>query len=230
MEFDQKIKATPEIARIHAHACGDGSVYIRNSKRSPGTLLKHKRRNIYRKEWVIEYYNNEPELVKEFVSDFKISFNRNKKTLRNKIKFIGAKHIAEKLELTGKNSYNWYIPNFIMNASNKIRSNWLRAFFDDEGYFSGSAINLTVVNKKGITQIQHLLSSLSIQSNLHGPYFQKNPKHHPFYRISILRENIIAFWKYVNFLHPIKKKRLKELVKKWGCGNIHSEALNSSQL
>jgi len=36
------------MARIHAHLCGDGSVWISKEKRSPGDLKKHKRRKIER--------------------------------------------------------------------------------------------------------------------------------------------------------------------------------------
>ena len=81
MKFDKnyskiKLEITPEIARIHAHICGDGSFYKTTENRSPATLLNHKRRKIVRTEHVIEYYNEYLELRNEFKEDFKIAFNR----------------------------------------------------------------------------------------------------------------------------------------------------------
>ena len=103
MEFDKnyskiELEVTPEVARLHAHICGDGSFYITTENRSPTTLLNHKRRKIIRTEHVIEYYNEYSELRDEFKNDFKIAFNRNIRTKNKKIKVRGTKWIAEKLE------------------------------------------------------------------------------------------------------------------------------------
>ena len=225
MEFDKNylkinLEITPEVARIHAHICGDGSFYTTTEKRSPGTLLKHKRRDIIRTEHVIEYYNEYSELRNEFKRDFKIAFNRNILTKNKKIKVRGSKWIAEKLELTQKSSYNWYIPKFITNSSKTIISYWLRAFFDDEGYINHKSIYLVVVNKKGIIQIQGLLKRLEIESILFKPRIPNNPRHHTAYRIGILGPNVIKFYKLINFIHPRKNEKLKEIVKKkWGVRN-----------
>ncbi len=212
----KRIKITPEIARIHAHVCGDGSSYIRNAKRGPGELAKHKRKNIYRKDWTIEYYNNDLELVKEFVKDFKVSFNRNKQTIKNKVTFRGAKHIVEKLELTNKNSYNWYIPDNIMKASKKVISNWLRAFFDDEGYIHPSRNRILVksMNKTGLQQVVKLLYRLNISSKITGPNCD-----HSYYLV-VYKEGLQRYKNYVGFLMQRKSDLLNEIIKRMGTREI----------
>ena len=211
---NKKIKVTPEIARIHAHVCGDGSVYIRNSKRGPSELARHKRRNIYRKEWTIEYYNNELDLVKEFINDFKVAFNRNKKTIKNKMRYRGVKHIAEKLELIGKNSYSWYIPEFIMNSSKNIMCNWIRAFFDDEAYIFPSRKRILVksMNKKGLQQIVKLLSKLEISSKVTGPNCDNS------YYLVVYRKGLLRYQKNIGFLMQRKSDLLNHLVEENGAG------------
>ena len=123
------------------------------------------------------------------------------------------------MELTQKNSYNWYIPEFIINSSDLIISYWLRAFFDDESYIHHKAIYLAIVNEKGIMQIQDLLKRLEIDSILYKPRTPNNPRHHTVYRIGILGPNVIKYYKLINFIHPRKNERLKEIVKKWGVRN-----------
>ena len=214
-----KLEITPEIARIHAHICGDGSFYKTTENRSPATLLNHKRRKIVRTEHVIEYYNEYLELRNEFKEDFKIAFNRIILSENKKIKVRGAKWIAEKLELTQKNSYNWYIPEFIINSSDLIISYWFMAFFYDESYIHHKAIYLAIVNEKVIMQIQDLLKRLEIDSILYKPRTPNNPRHHTVYRIGILGPNVIKYYKLINFIHPRKNERLKEIVKKWGVRN-----------
>lgn len=203
MKFDlTKIKVSPEIARIHAHVCGDGSVYISYRKRSPCDLKKRNWSNIYRNEYTIEYYNNELELVFEFVNDFKISFNRNLKTIKNKVRFRNVKYIIEKLELSGKNSYNWYIPKFLMNSKEEIFCNWIRAFFDDESYIHPLRRRIVVksMNKNGLLQIKSLLTKLKIRASVTGPNCDKS------YYLFVHKEGLIIYRNKIGFL--MKRKKL----------------------
>lgn len=217
MEFDKnyskiKLEITSEIARIHAHICGDGSFYKLREKRSPATLLKHKRRNVYRMEHVLEYYNECPELLNEFKKDFKTAFNRNISTLNNKIRVKGAKWIAEKLELINKNSYNWHIPHFIANSSSDVISNWIRAFFDDEAYMHSSRKRIMVkcMNKKGLQQISHLLQKLGIKSNITGPNCDNS------YYLVIKEKGLCKYRDNIGFLMKRKLDLLDKLIKSMG--------------
>jgi len=208
-----KDNITVELARIHSHVCGDGCCYIKMSKRSPGTLLKHKRKKLYRLEYVIEYSNTCNELLKEFQSDVRIALNRNPGILRNRnrIELKGVKKISERLYLTGKNSHTWYIPDFIMQSSDSIKTNWLRVLFDDEGHVSvlKKMIVLNMVNKKGLLQIQELLRSLSIESRITGPYKYKVFKS---YHLKIYRTELKKYSEIIGFKHPKKINDLNNLV------------------
>lgn len=205
------VEITPEIARIHSHICGDGCVYRTREKRSPGALLQHKRKNIYKNEHVIEYDNNCKELLEEFKRDVNIAFNRNPSIRKNRIEMKGAKWIVNKLNLIGKNSYTWYIPKFITNSSKKVTCSWLRAFFDDEAHVSKSQkrIVLNIVNKNGLKQIQDLLKKLGILSKLHGPYKYKKFQS---YHLNIYRDSLKKYANLIGFTHPKKRQNLLELV------------------
>ena|SRR3989344_9591465 len=212
MEFDKnyskiKLEVTPEIARIHAHICGDGSFYKLKEKRPPKTLLKHKRVNIYRIEHVLEYYNECTELLDEFKKDMKFAFNRNISTTNNKIRVKGSKWIAEKLNLSNKSSYNWYIPEFIIESSEKVISNWIRAFFDDEAYIHPARRRILVkcMNKEGLEQICVLLKKLNIYSTITGPNCDNS------YYLSISKENVFIYKEKIGFLMARKNLILNSL-------------------
>ena len=206
------MEVTPEIARIHAHICGDGSVYMLTRKRSKGELIKHKRRDIYRKEYCIEYYNNDNDLIKEFVTDFNRAFKRNKKIIRNKIIFKGVKSIIEKLEVSNKNSYSWFIPDFITRASSNIISSWIRAFFDDEAYINPSRKRILVkcMNKKGLQQIIQLFQRLGIKSNITGPNCDNS------YYLVIKEKSLFKYRDKIGFLMKRKSNLLDDITKNMG--------------
>lgn len=217
MEFDRnylknELEVTPEIARIHAHICGDGSFYKLKEKRSPATLLKHKRRKIYRMEHILEYYNEYPKLLNEFKRDFKTAFNRNISTLSNKIRVKGAKWIAEKLELVNKDSYNWYVPDFITRGPSEVISNWIRSFFDDEAYMHHSRKRILVkcMNKSGLIQISELLKKLSIKSKITGPNCDNS------YYLVIYKDGLIDYRHNIGFLMERKAVLLDKIIEKVG--------------
>jgi len=201
---------TPAIARIHAHICGDGSFYKKREKRSPGTLLKHKRRNIYRTEHILEYYNLSRELLDEFKMDFKIAFNRNIQTNRNKIQVRGAKRIAEDLQLIGKNSYTWYIPFFISESSKTVIGSWIRAFFDDEAYVDPTRDRILVkcMNKNGLEQVVTLLQKLHINSKITGPNCDKS------YYLVVKKDGLNMYHDQIGFTMHRKKEALNKIIEK----------------
>lgn len=198
-----KKQITPEIARIHAHICGDGCVYIKKERRSLNSLVKHKRKNIYETVWVIEYTNTSKLLLDQFNDDLKIAFNR-KGQIRTKyfrVKVSSVKWIVEFLQLKGKNSYNWTVPEFIINSSDELIFSWLRAFFDDEAHISKNGlIRVKSVNLQGLTQIRELLIKHEIYSSIHGPYSDKT------YYLNIYKRFVPTYMSKIGFCHPDKKK------------------------
>lgn len=214
MKFDKNymkinLDITPEVARIHAHICGDGSSYNTQWKRSQKELDRHKRINIYRKDHAMEYYNKCPEVLEEFKKDFKIAFNRNISTNKNKIVVKGSKWIAEKLNLINKNSYNWFIPEFITNSSDEIVCSWIGTFFDDEAYIHPSRKRILVkcMNKSGLIQISGLLDKLPIRNKVNGPNCDKS------YYLVIYEDGLIAYQQNIGFLMKRKADLLDKIIK-----------------
>ena len=151
-------KMTPELARIHAHVCGDGYICSYQTKDCYGYWAKY-RKNPIRIKYIVGYDNNNTDLLKEFQKDIYEVFGiRGKKIYKNKIK-VESKRIWEFMKKMGAgNSYSWNIPKGIRNSSKEIQKNWIRAFFDDEADFDdGGRIRVKCVNKKGLGQIIRIL-------------------------------------------------------------------------
>ena len=203
---------TPELARIVAHICGDGYVLIYNKRRNEKELAIHPRINKIRKIYSIRYVNKEDALVKQFVHDVKKEFDRKVVSLKKHEHEVSGKRIYSLLTYLGAaKSFTWFISEHIINASDNIRIEWLKAFFDDESHVSlrNKRIVLNMVNKKGLEQVQALLKDFDIKSTLNGPY-----KCRQFfsYHLNIYRTSVREYAKSIGFYHPKKRKYLQIMI------------------
>ena len=201
---------TSEIARIHAHLCGDGCVYLKKEKRSLRSLIKHPRKQIYENVWVIEYTNKKRKLLEEFNQDLKTAFNRKGqwRPKYSRIQVSSVKWIVDFLQLRGKNSYNWFIPHSIMSANKNIIAMWIRAFFDDEATVTDyGAIRVKCMNQNGLKQIRDLLSIFKIRASLTGPNSDNS------YYLYIYKKYNVQYQENIGFLHPEKREKLQKLKK-----------------
>ena len=127
------VEINPEFARIHAHLCGDGSLYTSRKKRSKKELFAHPRKNLIRKLWFTNYTNTNEVLVKQFISDVKNVLKRKVVKVQKFGYEVQNKWVFELFRKLGVlNSHSWYIPCEILSASNDVKIEWLKAFFDDE--------------------------------------------------------------------------------------------------
>jgi len=152
-------KMTPALARIHAHICGDGSIFSYQAKDTYGYWAKY-RKNPIRTRYIVSYNNNNRDLLKEFQADIYEVFGvRGKKIYKNKI-IVDSKRVWEFFKKLGAgNSYNWNISKEISNSSKEAMKSWIRAFFDDEAYFNdGGRIRVKCVNKEGLKQLVKMLN------------------------------------------------------------------------
>ncbi len=213
----KNFEITPEFARLHAHICGDGCLFKVKTNRSKKELIKHPRKNTVRNRFHLSYCNTNKVLIESFIQDLKIAFDRvgvfvpsknqvdvQAKWLYGLFKFFGA----------GK-SKEWFIPNKIISASNKVKAQWLKAFFDDEAYISLSRkrIVLNVVNNNGLKQIQSLLKDLNIVSRLNVPYYCREFYS---YHLTIYKNSLVTYSNLIGFNHPKKKNHLFKIVKNMG--------------
>jgi len=217
----RNLRITPEFARLHAHICGDGCLFKVKTNRSKKELIQHPRKNTIRNRFHLSYCNTNKLLLKLFIKDLKIAFDRIGVFVPSKNQVdVQAKWLYDLFRSFGAGkSKEWYVPNEIMSASNNIRIEWLKAFFDDEAYISKTRkrIVLNIVNKKGLKQIQLLLRKLGIESKLGGPYFYK--KYYS-YHLTLYKNYIKRYYELIGFNHPKKRKDLLEVVKNMGTEGV----------
>jgi len=158
---------TAELARVHAHLCGDGSVCIWRTKEKDRKFRA-----------VVGYYNNNQKLLNKFRDDFSKLFNVRMKMRKNRDVYVRSIRIFK--ELTEKfgnfDSKKWRIPLEIKKASKEIKLGWLKAFFEDEAYHEKKYNRLKTksVNYDGLNDTQEILTSLGIFSSLTGPNCDKS--------------------------------------------------------
>jgi hypothetical protein len=158
----KKEEITVELARIHAHLCGDGSVCLYNTKAKD---RKHM--------GVIGYYNKNQKLLDKFRQDFTKLFGVKMKMRKNKeVSIRSIKRVNYFLEKFGRfGSKEWRIQNSIKESDKNIKLEWLKAFFEDEAYLEKRYDRLKTksMNCNGLKDAKELLDSLSIKSSLTGP-------------------------------------------------------------
>lgn len=209
------MELTPEIVRIVAHICADGYLYSSVCRRCDSDLKSHPRKNPYRKVEGIRYVNNELVMVNQFISDVKRAFGRKTVKVRNEYA-VQASWIYDLVKrLGGGKSHEWDIAEEILSASNEIKVEWLRAFFDDEAYveISHSRIVLNCVNERGLRKIGKMLLGLGISSRFYGPYYKGE-----FYifRLVVSSADIERFSQIIGFTHPKKQESLSRILRNKG--------------
>lgn len=153
-----------ELARVHAHICGDGFFTISREINKTGF---HRRwgydKGNFASRHVVGYSNKNQRLINEFVEDVKKCFGikptvvkRNDGTYEARLK---SKRTWEFLKNLGAgNSYSWKISKIFLEAPQKIKIAWIKAFFEDEAHFSKDGrIRVKSVNRKGLGQVKTLL-------------------------------------------------------------------------
>ena len=207
------LKITPEVARIHAHLCGDGYISRSVVKRLKKELINHPRKKITRDRYDIRYTAQNPVLRKNFKKDVKIALKRECVLCSGKRELsVSGKRVFDEFVLLGVGkSREWFIPDVIMKADDRVIRQWLRAFFDDEATVDQSRkrIRIKLVNLNGLKQIKKLLKRLGIKSNITGPNCDKT-----WY---ITTKELDKFNNLIGFSEPNKKSKLEKLIetKNW---------------
>jgi len=191
MKFDKNLTA------IHAYLCADGYV-IKNPKNQ-----KHK---YYR----IGFRNTNLVLLEDFQKKFKRVFRVKPRLVEGQRCEIGSKEIYEKLtkEFGSFYSWEWKMP----ELDEKLSRIWLRTYFDCEGWVfckthQNRHIGVDCVNENGLNQVIKALNDIGIKT-IKKFYKQRN-----IYRILIYgKNNLQKFKEEINFLHPEKNKKLKEVL------------------
>ena len=204
---------SPELARIVAHISGDGYAGTYAQRRGENELKVHPRNNKVRRKYYVRYVNTEPVLVKQFIDDVRIEFRRSVVKLRRHEYNLSGKRVYSLITYLGSGkSFDWFIPEKIMHSQDdKVKIEWLKAFFDDEAHVSvpQKRIVLNIFNKKGLEQIRALLLFFGIKSSLKGPYFCRK---YFSYHLTIYRDSIQKYSDLISFYHPKKIRHLQEII------------------
>ncbi|MBU0615601.1 MAG: hypothetical protein KJ601_05915 [Nanoarchaeota archaeon] len=189
-------------AKLLGFLAGDGGVYIRVDKNKD---IHHS----------ILFCPDDESMLNHFVDAF-IRFYNKKPTIRNHGNYFrvraASKPICLDLLKTAKfGTHEWRVPNDYL-TSNILKIEWLRAFFDCEGYVGKKQIQLQSVNKQGLTDICNLLNKFSIHSKIYQ-YERKNPNWNTNYILCILRkESIRKFYNIIGFNHSEKLRKINQLI------------------
>lgn len=150
---------TPEIARIHAHICGDGHLFSYREPDSYGYLKTYKTGK-FRLRYGVAYTNLNLKLIRSFTEDVQRAFGIKPlyypKIYRVRVKSREVWSYLKNLGAGG--SREWRIPEEITGGPALIRAAWISAFFDDEAHFVPTGgIRVRSVNRPGIEQIVTML-------------------------------------------------------------------------
>ena len=150
---------TPELARVHAHICGDGHLFSYREPDSYGYLKTYKVGK-FRWRYGVAYTNLNPKLIGSFTEDVQRVFGIKPlyypKIYRVRVK---SREIWSYLKNLGAGgSREWRIPGEITGGPELIKEVWISAFFDDEAHFVPmGGIRVRSVNRPGIEQIVSML-------------------------------------------------------------------------
>ena len=157
----EKKEVSEELARVHAHLCGDGSVFIYKTKEKNRQLRAE-----------IGYYNNNQRLLDNFRSDFSKVFNVKMSMKKKKVIIKSIKLYNILIERFGSfHSRVWRIPEIIKNSNKELKLEWLKAFFEDEAYHEKryNRMRIKCMNLNGLKDAKEILDSLNIISRITGP-------------------------------------------------------------
>ncbi len=170
---------SPELARVHAHLCGDGfACFFKTAEKDRKFTA------------ITGYCNNNQKLLDKFREDFSNIFNVKMKMRQNKqVSIRSIKIFNQLVNRFGRfGSNEWRIHNSIKNSDKTIKIEWLKAFFEDEAYHEKryNRLKTKSMNYNGLRDVKEMLGSLDIESSLTGPNCDKS------YYLTIPRFNSLA--------------------------------------
>ena len=212
---------TPAKARLIGALMGDGYVtgYIRKNKAKQITKTRTYYRCYNSKQTKVNYYSVEPSLIKQFSKDvfevYGLIVNHHPKKFEVT---IDSSKVYSNLLKYKFGTFKWEVPIEILNGKDEVKCAWLQGFCDAEAtvdiWSKGCPrIKISTSNLRGAYQVMNLLSSLSIQTTLQGPY-------NGCYRICIYkRDSIESYFNLINFNHKKKKQLLEQYFKNKKAGS-----------
>jgi len=197
----QNLKMTSAKARIIARLMGDGSIYP--------------------SKYTIKYEVKDLESLSNFSIDIKNVYGLDIKHGYNPSGFTGKpipfvrvrskKAYYDLMRYGPYDSHNWRAPDAILNASDDIKKEFLKALFDDEGtvHTSKRIVKLYSVNLSGLMQIQSLVQEFGIRSRIYAGY---GCKRNVYGLVIVGMENLMKFANEIGFGLMRKMDKLLEIL------------------
>ena len=162
-----------------------------------------------RVRYEIGYCNTDNKLLEEFSKDvldiYKIKVRKRKST---DLVFKSKRVYSRIKELGGGDTRGWRIGDDVLQSKKRVKSFWLRAFFDDEGTVdkTNRVVRVKSMNEEGLHQARDMMNSINIPSRITGPNCDDS------YYLTVSRKDLKIFQKGIGFNHPKKKLRLCKIL------------------
>lgn len=197
-----------EIARMHAHVCGDGDIGIYVEKRGKRDIARYNRKNPLMKTYRVRYTNNKSTLLKEFREDAKNAFRASGSIRKNECRIKNKEVFSVLKALGAANSRSWFVPNEIFESEKSVRAEWLRAFCDDESTvdIENKRIRIKSVNFNGLNQVKNLFETVGINPRITGPNIDKT------WYLTIPRSEILEFAKLIKLKHYERQMKIIQIL------------------
>ncbi len=189
-------------ARLCGFLAADGSVFIRKERKTG--KIHHD----------IRFYPDSLILAQLFNDALRTLYGRVARTkqLGNyyALAVTSKQAVTDLLSMASFTSKSWTLPNVVVTRTAKIE--WLRAYFDCDGYVGNKYVQVQSVNVGGLRVIQRLLNEFGIESKIYT-YTRKNESWNINYLLNINKKEMrIKFLRDIGFNHPLKKKKLESLI------------------
>lgn len=186
-------------ARIIGHLIGDGSVTIRKEKS-------------FHYHYTVKFYPDDSEMLRSFLEAFLKLYGIRPKVIKfDKFFYVRTDSkavVSDLLKYGSFTSLKWQVPKNLLNTK-ELKQEFLKAFYDCEGYVGPRVIAVQSVNQKGLKQIQSLLMEFEIRSKIYT-YERKDKNWNTNFLLYITKkEDRKRFLKAIGFNHLRKQRKLK---------------------
>jgi hypothetical protein len=197
-----------EIARMHAHVCGDGDIGIYTEKRGKRDIARYNRKNIFMKSYRVRYTNNKTNLLEEFKEDARNAFDASGSIRKNECRVKNKKVFTTLKNMGAGSSKSWHIPEEVFRSKKVVRAEWLRAFCDDESTvdLENKRIRIKSVNFDGLNQVKSLFETVNINARITGPNIDKT------WYLTIPRPEIPKLAKIIELKHQERQMKIMQLL------------------
>ncbi len=208
VNFNLKNLKSPSLFRIIGHLLGDGGIHVAE---------KEGRYKAF-------YTNNKQELIDSFSQDVKEVFGEFRLYHRKRVSKVQEIWLPTTLGHLFYNIMNYEllngrkrIPAIILETEDKfLLGTFLQALYDDEGYLYPEKRMIVIAQKSKnlIEDIRDIVIKLGIKPNQLLIHKSRNRTTMHYFSITH-KDNFKIFKEYVGFKHPVKKQKLKMLMKKY---------------